>query len=64
MDQFMASLRTADEKLVGPKVAHRRLAQLLDQMEPSDSIAAIIKLALVSPRQRVSLAAEAGPFHD
>ncbi|QVN04059.1 hypothetical protein JYG38_11575 [Pseudomonas rhodesiae] len=64
MDQIMASFRSADEKLPGPKAAHRRSAQLLDRMEPSDSIAAIMKLALVNPRQRVSLAAEAGPFHD
>lgn len=64
MDQFMASLRTADEKLPGPKAAHRRLAQLLDRMEPPGSIVAIMKLTLVSPRQRVSLAAEAGTLLD
>lgn len=63
MDQFTASLRSADEKLPGPKAAHRRLARLLYRVEPSDSIAAIMKLALVSPLQRVSLAAEAGPLH-
>lgn len=64
MDQIKASLRTDDERLAGPKGAHRRLSHLLDRMETSDEIAAIMKLALVGPRQRVSLAADAGPFHD
>lgn len=64
MDQIMGSVSTADDKSPGRKAAHRRLAQLLDQMKPSDSIAAIMKLAVVNPRQRVSLAAEAGPLHN
>lgn len=59
MDQIMASLRTADERLPGPKGAHRRLSQLLDRMEPSDSIAAIMKLAVVGVRLPVARQAPA-----
>lgn len=53
MDLIRASLSTAEERILGPKDAHRRLSQLLNQMEPSDSITTIMKLAVAGARLSV-----------
>lgn len=50
MDLIRARLSTPDERVLGPKGAHRRLSQLLDRMEPSDSITTIMKLSVAGAR--------------